>query len=106
MPDLYARISAVGPDLQESLAGVLESRAADVRQKEMLRSYVSEIAFPANAGVLEIGCGTGAVTRMLATWPRVSKAVGVDPSATFIAKAKELSKGLNNISFLVADGRS
>jgi SAM-dependent methyltransferase len=106
MPDLYARISEVAPDIQERLAGVLETRAADARQREMLKSYLSEITFPKEARVLEIGCGTGAVTRTLANWPGVSKAVGIDPSATFIAKAKELSKGLHNVSFEIADGRS
>src|SRR5687768_7233078 len=106
MPDLYARISEVPSDVQERLAGVLEMRASDARQKEMLKSYLSEVTFPKEACVLEIGCGTGAVTRTLANWPGVSRAVGIDPSATFIAKAKELSKGLSNISFEVADGRS
>jgi len=106
MPDLYAQIREVAPDIQERLAGVLEARAADVRQKEMLKSYFSEIAFPKDACVLEIGCGTGAVTRTLASWPGVSKAVGVDPSDSFIAKARELSKAIPNLSFEVADGRT
>jgi SAM-dependent methyltransferase len=106
MPDLYARISEVASDVQERLAGVLEMRAADARQKEMLQSYLSEITFPQAARVLEIGCGTGAVTRTLASWPGVSKAVGIDPSAIFIAKARELSKAVHNVSFEVADGRS
>lgn len=106
MPDLYARISEVPSDVQERLAGVLEMRAADARQKEMLQSYLSEITFPKAARVLEIGCGTGAVTRTLASWPGVSRAVGIDPSVVFIAKARELSKAIHNVSFDVADGRS
>ena len=106
MPDLYATISQVAPDVQESLADVLEMRAADSRQKEMLHSYLSEITFPKAARVLEIGCGTGAVTRTLASWPGVSRAVGVDPSPVFITKARELSKETHNVSFEVADGRS
>ncbi|WP_429886004.1 methyltransferase domain-containing protein [Geoalkalibacter halelectricus] len=106
MPDLYADISNVPPEIQERLAGVLEARAADARQKEMLNAYLSEIAFPMGARVLEIGCGTGAVTRTLAGWPGVSEAVGIDLSAIFIAKARELSKGVRNISFEIADGRS
>jgi ubiquinone/menaquinone biosynthesis C-methylase UbiE len=106
MPDLFAQISEVAPDVQERLGDIMEARAADARQKEMLKSYLSEISFPREACVLEIGCGTGAVTRTLASWPGVAKAVGIDPSATFIAKARELSKGLGNISFEVADGRS
>ena len=106
MPDLYARICEVAPDIQERLGGILEMRAADSHQKEMLKSYLSEIAFPNEARVLEIGCGTGAVTRTLAGWPGVSEAVGIDPSATFIAKARELSKGVDNVVYETADGRS
>jgi len=106
MPDVYARINEAAPEVQARLADVLETRAADARQKEMLKSYLSEITFPTNARVLESGCGTGAVTRTLVGWPGVSEAVGIDPSATFIAKATELSKGIRNISFEVADGRS
>ena len=56
MPDLYATISGVPQDVQERLAGVLEMRAADARQREMLKSCLSEIEFPENAQVLEIGC--------------------------------------------------
>ena len=106
MPDLYARISEVAVEVQERLAGVLEMRAADARQQDMLHSYLSEITFPDAARVLEIGCGTGAVTRVLAGRPGVSKAVGIDPSSVFIEKARELSKGVHNIAFEVADGRS
>jgi ubiquinone/menaquinone biosynthesis C-methylase UbiE len=106
MPDLYATIGGVPQDVQERLAGVLEMRAADARQREMLKSYLSEIEFPDNSSVLEIGCGTGAVTRTLAQWPRVAKAIGVDPSSTFIAKAESLSGGVANVSFKIADGKS
>jgi SAM-dependent methyltransferase len=56
--------------------------------------------------VLEIGCGTGAVTRTLAAWPGVAEAVGVDPSPVFIAKARELSRGTTTLDFRVADGRA
>jgi SAM-dependent methyltransferase len=106
MPDLYARIGDVGTDVQKRLADVLEARASDPRQREMLTSYLSEIAFPDNARVLEIGCGTGPVTRVLAAWPRVAEAVGVDPSPVFIARATELAHQVPNVSFRQADGRS
>jgi ubiquinone/menaquinone biosynthesis C-methylase UbiE len=56
--------------------------------------------------VLEVGCGTGAVTRLLARRPGVAEAVGVDPSPVFIAKAGELAAGLDNLSFEEGDGRA
>ncbi len=106
MPDLYATIGEVEKEIQERLADVLEMRAADDRQREMLESYLSEIEFPANSRVVEIGCGTGGVTRTLANWPNVAEALGVDPSEIFISKAKELGDGVSNLSFEVGDGRS
>lgn len=104
MADLYATIDAVDPEIQQRLAQVLEARAADARQREMLAAYLSGIAFPKDARVLEIGCGTGCVTRTLARWPGVGEVVGVDPSAVFIARAKELAGGIANLSFAVGDG--
>lgn len=85
MPDVYATIADVDVATQERLAGILELRAADRQQRAMLDSYLSEIRFPSGARVLEIGCGTGAVTRVLAGRPGVAEAVGVDPSPVFLA---------------------
>lgn len=106
MPDLYATIGEVEREIQERLADVLEMRAADDRQREMLESYLSEIEFPENSRVVEIGCGTGGVTRTLAKWPNVAEALGVDPSEVFVSKAKKLGDGITNLSFEVGDGRS
>ena len=106
MADLYATIKEVDPNVQERLADVLEMRAADARQQEMLESYLSEIDFPKDARVLEVGCGTGGVTRTLARWPEVGEAVGIDPSAVFLSKARELGCEIPNLSFEQGDGRS
>ena len=66
MPDVYATITTTDRETQERLADVIEARAADPQLQAMLRSYLGEIDLPENASVLEIGCGTGAVTRILA----------------------------------------
>jgi ubiquinone/menaquinone biosynthesis C-methylase UbiE len=106
MPDVYASITEADPDTQERLADVIEGRAADPRQRAMMRAYLAEIEFPPEARVLEIGCGTGAVTRALAQWPGVAAAVGIDPSPVFVARARALSSGLLNLSFHEGDGRA
>jgi len=106
MPDVYAAIAEIDVATQERLAAVLELRAADPQQRAMLDSYLSEIGFPPAARVLEVGCGTGAVTRVLAQRPGVAEAVGVDPSPVFVAKASELAAGMGNISFEEGDGRA
>jgi trans-aconitate methyltransferase len=79
-------------------AAILELRAADPSSGRWLDSYLSEVGFAPAARVLEVGCGTGAVTRLLARRPEVAAAVGVDPSPVFIAKASELAAELGNIT--------
>ncbi|MCG3110593.1 MAG: methyltransferase domain-containing protein [Candidatus Manganitrophus sp. SB1] len=106
MPDVYATITKADPAVQERLADVIELRFADPRQQAMLRSYLSEIEFPPEAHVLEIGCGTGAITRTLAQWPAVAQATGIDPSSVFIARARALAQNISNASFEEGDGRS
>ena len=99
MPDVYNTITAAEPVLVDRIAQALEVRAADQQQRSMLGSYLEEIEFPADARVIEIGCGTGPVSRRLAGWPKVGEVVGVDPCSPFIETARELSEGLANLSF-------
>ncbi|MCL4265268.1 MAG: methyltransferase domain-containing protein [Anaerolineae bacterium] len=106
MSDVYAIISEVDQQIQERLVDVLEMRAADPRQRSMWETYLSEINFPPNARVLEIGCGTGAVSRILAQKPAVAQVIGIDPSPVFIARARTLSQGIPNLSFEEGDGRA
>jgi SAM-dependent methyltransferase len=106
MPDVYATIAEVDPTTQERLADILELRASDPQQQAIVESYLSRVEFPDSARVLEIGCGTGAVTRLLAGRPEVAEAVGVDPSPVFVAKAGELATDLGNVVFEQGDGRS
>ena len=105
MPDVYATITDVDVAVQERLADILELRAADPQQRSMLDSYLSEAELRSGARVLEIGCGTGAVTRVLARLPGVAEAVGVDPSPVFISRARELGGADTSATFEQGDGR-
>jgi ubiquinone/menaquinone biosynthesis C-methylase UbiE len=106
MPDVYAMIADVDQTTQERLADILELRAADPQQRAIIQSYLSRMEFRPSARVLEIGCGTGAVTRALARRPEVAEAVGVDPSPVFIARAGELATEFGNVVFEEGDGRA
>jgi ubiquinone/menaquinone biosynthesis C-methylase UbiE len=106
MPDLYATITEVDPEVQERLAAVLELRAAESRQREMLETYLGWIDFPEGARVLDVGCGTGAVARVLARRPNVAEVVGVDPSPVFLETARQSAAEHRQISFHEGDARS
>jgi ubiquinone/menaquinone biosynthesis C-methylase UbiE len=105
MPDIYANIATAHPALVDQIAGVLELRATDPQQRRMREAYLSEIALPEHARALDVGCGTGALTRVLAERPGVGEVIGVDPSPTFLGKARELAAGRANLRFEQADGR-
>ena len=105
MPDLYATIAEIDPAIVEQIAHAMELRAANAQQRNMLDSYLSQIEFPNEAQVLEIGCGTGPVVRRLATWPNVGQVTGLDPSPILLSKAAQLSEGLSNLAFKEGDGR-
>jgi ubiquinone/menaquinone biosynthesis C-methylase UbiE len=106
MPDPYANIAQVDAEIQTALVKVLELRAAEPRQREMLQTYLGWIDFPSDACVLDVGCGTGATTRLLARWPGVGEIVGVDPSPVFLAKAREMAAEHSHVRFQEGDVRS
>ena len=106
MPDVYATITEAEPSVVERLVDILELRASDPQQREMRSTYFSDIDFPPDARVAEVGCGSGAVTRALASHPGVGAVVGVDPSPIFLAKGRELGRDLPNLSFVEGDARA
>jgi SAM-dependent methyltransferase len=103
--DVWSAVAELDPGAQERLAQVLETRGADPRQQAMRAAFLDAVPFPARARVLEVGCGTGVLTRALARRPNVKAVVGVDPAPGLLDRARELAAGMSNLTFAVADGR-
>src|SRR5215475_11767725 len=99
MPDVFAHITQASPAVLEAIAQTLELRATLPQYQAVLSAYLSDIAFPPHARVLEVGCGTGAAARFIAQWPQVAEVVGTDPSPALVDKARALSAGLATLSF-------
>lgn len=72
----------------------------DPREFEEVQKRVGGFFAP-DLPVLDIGCGNGRFTRMLAA--HFPKVVGVDVSSHAVEKAREESRGIENLSFHVAD---
>lgn len=106
MPDVWAAVADLDQTAQERLIDVLETRGADRQQREMRDAFLSQVFFPPEAQVLEIGCGTGVLTRRLAQRPGVQSVVGVDPAVSLVRKARELAAAFPKARFEEADGRA
>lgn len=106
MPDVWADFNALDVVMQERLAGVLETRGADPQQQDMRRAFLADIPFPSEACVLEIGCGTGVLTRMLGSRSEVAGVVGVDQGHYLLEEARRRAADLTKVSFQAADARS
>jgi SAM-dependent methyltransferase len=106
MPDVWATVAGLDSTTQERLAEVLETRGADPRQRQMRRTFLADVEMPGAADVLEVGCGTGVLTRVLAALPEVDSVVGVDLAGSLLDKARELAAGVPNVTFEEADARS
>lgn len=105
MPDVFANITKIPPEMLDEIANMLEIRAAMPSQQDMINAYLGEINFPENSRVLEVGCGTGPICRVLASIQNIQEIIGIDPSKHFLSKAKELSKGYEGISYQEGDGK-
>lgn len=105
--DPYVDVDRGGEPL--SLARRLEIRGASPAQIALRRAYLRFSGIRRGHTVLDVGCGTGVVTRDLARLVgRSGQAVGIDPSAVFIREARRLARqnGLGgNLRFQAADGR-
>src|SRR5262245_19136812 len=106
MPDVYATITEADLAVLERLAEILELRAAYPQQVAIRDAYLDDIGFPEAARVLEVGCGTGAVSRAIARRPEVGAVVASDPSPFFLERGRELAGGLAKLSFAEADARA
>lgn len=65
------------------------------------RNYLIQQLPPHSESVLEIGCGTGEFTRLLAT--RAKSVVAIDLSSEMIRLAKSQSANYRNVEFLLGD---
>lgn len=101
--DPYARAADLDDATVAALAERIDIRAADPRQRRLWREAVARLPRVPGARVLEVGCGTGVVTELLAALPGVAEVIGVDPCPGFVDRARRRAPTLR---FEVADGRA
>jgi 2-polyprenyl-3-methyl-5-hydroxy-6-metoxy-1,4-benzoquinol methylase len=108
MADLWQFIDEIDADKQAILIKRLEDRAQMPKFAAIRESYFDKIGLPLTGCIHELGCGTGAVCRAIASRPGFSgTVVGSDLSAGLIEVAKHITakSGLKNIEYYQADGQ-
>ncbi|MBI3455404.1 MAG: methyltransferase domain-containing protein [Candidatus Rokubacteria bacterium] len=106
-PDPYVAVDAQPDPLR--FVRLLELRGAQLHQRRLRRAFLALAGIRPGFRVLDLGCGTGVVTRDLRA--RVGlrgRVVGVDPSRTFIREARRRARLVlgraASCAFRVADG--
>ena len=103
-------ITAAEEAMIRELARLLELRGQGEDQAAIRSAYLDLLRLAPGERVLDVGCGTGVVTRAVAR--RVAPAgsvLGVDPSPTMLSVAREIAEreGLGEqIEFRVGDARA
>jgi ubiquinone/menaquinone biosynthesis C-methylase UbiE len=90
--DLWQGMVAADDARARQLAATLEARAQRPDEQAVRRGYLDLLNLQSGERVLEVGCGSGAVLREIAS--RVGPtgtAVGLDPSPALLAVARELA---------------
>jgi len=108
MADLWQFIDEIDADKQAILVKRLEDRAQMPKFAAIRENYFDKIGVPITGRILELGCGTGAVCRAIASRPGFfGTVVGSDLSAKLIDTAKDITakSGLKNIEYYQADGQ-
>jgi len=101
--DFHPRFTELEAATVANVAEAMDVRPVDPRRRPT-RDRPPDQTLARGTRILEVGCGTGTIARLLAGDPRVREVVAVDPSARLVARARELAEGLPKVRFDVADG--
>ena len=104
MSDPFANVDAASPEVIEIIASALETRAADPSMHPIIDDYLRALDVPEGAHIVDIGAGTGGVTRLIASRFPEASVLGIEPSVALTRKATELAEELPNLSFAVGNG--
>jgi ubiquinone/menaquinone biosynthesis C-methylase UbiE len=90
---MWRDTATAGPERARDLAARLERRAKAVDEVAARDAYLDLLEIAPGEHILDVGCGSGAVTREIARRTgRRGLAVGLDPSRELLVVARELAQ--------------
>lgn len=104
MSDPFEDVDAAPDEMIQIIATALETRAEDPTMLPVIDAYLDLISVPDGGHIVDIGSGTGGITRRIADRFPAASILGLEPSAALTQKAKELAGDRSNLSFSVGNG--
>lgn len=104
MPDPFTDVDAAPKDMIDVIAAALETRAADPGMLPVIDAYLDRLTVPEGGSIVDIGSGTGGVTRRIAARFPQARVLGLEPSVALTEKARELGGDHPNLGFEVGNG--
>ncbi len=106
MSDPYSDLAAQDAALQERIADAMQARCLEPAQVEIRKSYLGDLTLPEGAFAVELGSGTGHVTRELLTLAAAENALGIEPSPIMVERARRTFSGEDRLAFEIGDARA
>lgn len=106
MSDPYSDLGAQDVALQQRIADAMEARCLEPAQVAIRKAYLGHLNLADGARALELGSGTGHVTRDLLDMAGAATAHGIEPSPVMVARARDSFAGDDRLSFQIGDAKS
>ena len=104
MSDPFQDVDSGGAEFVKAIGDALEVRAAEATMQAIVDGYLGELSYPSGGLHVEIGAGTGAIARKIASHAKNGQVIGSDVSPGLIEYAKARPDNPDNLSFEVATG--
>ncbi|WP_226576919.1 methyltransferase domain-containing protein [Acuticoccus sediminis] len=104
MADPFQNVSDAGQELIDIMVETLENRGADPQMVPVIDAYLDDLTVAPGARIVEIGAGTGPVSRRIADRFPDASVLGVEPSPELVAEADKRVGGRANLAFAVGSG--
>ena len=105
MSDPYTDLASQDDALQNLIADAMDARCLEPAQVAIREAYLSGLTLPAGAVALELGSGTGHVTRDLITKAGAARAHGIEPSPVMVDRARARFADDSRLSFEIGDAK-
>lgn len=104
MADPFEHVDGASLQMIEIIATALETRAEDPSMLPVIDAYLDLLSVPDDGQIVDIGSGTGGITRRIADRYAAASVLGLEPSDALTRKANDLAGNRPNLSFAVGDG--